>query len=85
MSNKTYLKLFTSLLLTLFILGCTDDEPTEPTDENTLLYSSFEKDGRFSFDGWILPVESDSSSDISSGGGNFHFYCASQPPEVSLI
>ncbi|MBP1683542.1 MAG: hypothetical protein H6Q27_1106, partial [Ignavibacteriaceae bacterium] len=37
MSNKTYLKLFTSLLFTLFILGCTDDDPTEPTEENTLL------------------------------------------------
>ena len=83
MSNKTYLKLFTSLLFTLYILGCTDDEPTEPTDENTLLYSSFEKDGRFSFDGWTLPDQSDSSSDVPSGGGNFSLLLeASQPPEV---
>ena len=83
MSDKKYLKLFTSLLFTLFILGCTDDEPTEPTDENTLLYSSFEKDGRFSFDGWTLPVQSDSSTDVPSGGGNFSLLLeASQPPEV---
>ena len=83
MSNKTYLKLFTSLLFTLFILGCTDDDPTEPTEENTLLYSSFEKNGNFSSDGWKLPAQYDSSTDVPAGGGNFSLLLeASQPPEV---
>jgi len=71
------------IFLALLIIGCTQDDPTEPTDENTLLYSSFEKNGRFSSEGWTLPAQSDSSSDVPAGGGNFSLLLeASQPPEV---
>jgi len=73
----------TYCFLALLIIGCTEDEPTEPTDENTLLYSSFEKNGRFSAEGWMLPSQSDSSSDVPAGGGNFSLLLeASQPPGV---
>ncbi|MDZ7624927.1 MAG: hypothetical protein U5J96_10885 [Ignavibacteriaceae bacterium] len=73
----------TYIFLALLIIGCTEDEPTEPTDENTLLYSSFEKNGRFSSEGWTLPAQSDSSSDVPAGGGNFSLLLeASQPPEA---
>jgi len=71
------------IFLALLIIGCTEDEPTEPTDENTLLYSSFEKNGKFSADGWTLPALIDSSNDVPAGGGNFSLLLeASQPPEV---
>ena len=79
-----HLKLFTQILLfilfALFIYGCTEEETTEPTDENTLLYSSFEKNGKFSSDGWSLPALADSSNDVPTGGGNFSLLLdASQP------
>lgn len=72
-----------SLLILISIgVSCTN-KATEPTDENTLLYTSFEKNGKFSTDGWILPNQSDSSSDVPSGGGNFSLLMeATEPPEV---
>ena len=71
------------IFLALLIIGCTEDDPTEPTDENTLLYSSFEKNGRFSSEGWTFPAQSDSSSDVPAGGGNFSLLLeATQPPKV---
>jgi len=74
------------LFLALLIIGCTEDDPTEPTDENTLLYSSFEKNGRFSSEGWTLPSQSDSSTDVPVGGGNFSLVLeASNPPESAYI
>ena len=83
MKNKIFIKFFTFFLITLFSFGCTQEEATEPTEENTLLYSSFEKNGKFSSDGWTLPLLSDSSYDIPSGGGNFSLVLeASEPPET---
>jgi len=74
------------LFLALLIIGCTEDDPTEPTDENTLLYSSFEKNGKFSSEGWTLPSQSDSSTDVPAGGGNFSLVLeASNPPESAHI
>lgn len=71
------------LLFGIFIFVTCSEDPTEPTDENTLLYTSFENNGRFSSDGWTLPSLSDSSTDVPSGGGNFSLELeASQPPEV---
>ena len=71
------------IFLALLIIGCKEEETTEPTDENTLLYSSFEKNGRFSSEGWTLPAQSDSSPDVPSGGGNFSLLLeANQPPEA---
>jgi len=83
MKHKTYASGLSLILLALLISACTNDEPTEPTDENTLLYSSFEKNGKFSSDGWSLPALADSSNDVPTGGGNFSLLLeASQPPEV---
>lgn len=63
-------------------ISCTENT-TEPTDENTLLSTSFEKNGKFTSDGWILPALSDSSNDVPNGGGNFSLQLeATQPPEV---
>jgi hypothetical protein len=79
-------KLFTArsilLLLAIFIYGCTEEETTEPTDENLLINTSFEKNGKFSPDGWSLPALADSSNDVPTGGGSFSLQLeASQPPE----
>jgi hypothetical protein len=71
------------ILFAFIIFGCTQDDPTEPTEENTLLSTSFENNGRFSAEGWTLPSLSDSSNDVPSGGGIFSLVLeASQPPEV---
>src|SRR4030067_294101 len=83
MKQRLLTRRLSYILCALLIFGCTEEETTEPTDENTLLYSSFEKNGRFSPDGWTLPVQSDSSSDVPSGGGKFSLVLeASNPPEV---
>lgn len=82
MRHKLLTQILLFILFALFIYGCTEEDTTEPTDENTLLFSSFEKNGRFSSEGWTLPAQSDSSSDVPSGGGNFSLLLeASQPPE----
>ena len=74
------------LFLALLIIGCTEDDPTEPTDENTLLYSSFEKNGKFSTDGWKLPAQHDSSTDVPAGGGNYSLVMESNiPPDTAYI
>jgi len=83
MHYKSFTKILVGFLFSLFIYGCTEEETTEPTDENTLLSSSFEKNGKFSPDGWSLPALADSSNDVPTGGGNFSLLLeASQPPEV---
>ena len=83
MHHKSFTKILVVFLFALFIYGCTEEETTEPTDENTLLSSSFEKNGKFSSDGWSLPAFADSSNDVPTGGGNFSLLLeASQPPEV---
>lgn len=82
MNTKIFFTGLSLLLMTFIVVSCTED-PTEPTEENTLLYTSFENNGRFSADGWTLPALSDSSNDVPSGGGNFSLeLLASQPPEV---
>jgi hypothetical protein len=76
-------KIFALILFALIIFSCTEEETTEPTDENLLINTSFEKNGRFSSDGWTLPAQSDSSSDVPSGGGSFSLVLeATQPPEA---
>jgi hypothetical protein len=73
------------IIVALLIFGCTE-EATEPTDENTLLYTSFEKNGKFSSDGWTLPLGSDSSPDVPLGGGNFSLVLNSgNPPDTAFI
>jgi len=74
------------ILFVLLISACTEDDPTEPTDENTLLYTSFEKNGVFSADGWKLPAQYESSPDVPAGGGNFSLVLsASNPPDTAYI
>jgi len=74
------------ILFVLLISACTEDDPTEPTDENTLLYTSFEKNGVFSADGWKLPAQYESSTDVPAGGGNFSLVLsASNPPDTAYI
>lgn len=82
-----YSKLLTQLLflslLQIFIYSCVNEETVAPTEENLLLSTSFENNGRFSADGWSLSSSSDSSNDVPPGGGNFSLVIeASQPPEV---
>ncbi|MBK9097774.1 MAG: hypothetical protein IPM14_06510 [bacterium] len=82
MNTKIFFTGLSLLLMTFIVVSCTED-PTEPTEENTLLYTSFENNGRFSADGWTLPALSDSSSAVPSGGGNFSLVLeATEPPEV---
>jgi hypothetical protein len=86
MKQRLLTRRLSYILFALLIFGCTEEETTEPTDENTLLYSSFEKNGRFSPDGWTLPVQSDSSPDVPAGGGNFSLVLlASNPPDTAYI
>ena len=82
MQRKLFTKRLILLLLAIFIYGCTEEEITEPTDENLLINTSFEKNGKFSSDGWFLPALADSSNDVPTGGGSFSLQLeASQPPE----
>ena len=82
MKHRLIARRLTFILFAMLISACTE-ETTEPTDENTLLYTSFEKNGMFSSDGWKLPAQYDSSTDVPAGGGNFSLLLeASQPPEV---
>jgi len=86
MKYKLIARRLSYILIAFLIFGCTEDEPTEPTDENTLLYSSFEKNGNFSADGWKLPAQHDSSTDVPAGGGNFSLLLyASNPPDTAYI
>ena len=82
--KKHILLIYPFLLGLVFLFsGCTEEETTEPTDENLLLNTSFEKNGKFSSEGWTLPIGTDSSSNVPSGGGNYSLVLnASSPPEV---
>jgi hypothetical protein len=85
MKHKLIARSLSYILFALLIFGCTE-ETTEPTDENTLLYSSFEKNGKFSADGWTLPAQHDSSTDVPAGGGNFSLVLSSSnPPDTAHI
>jgi hypothetical protein len=82
MNKKLLPGYLTFVLPVLFFSGCAEEKTTEPPDENTLLYSSFEKDGQPSADGWSLPTGSKFVNDVPSGGGNYSLELpASQPPE----
>lgn len=85
MKQELIVRRLSYILFALLIFGCTE-ETTEPTEENTLLYSSFEKNGMFSSDGWKLPAQFDSSRDVPAGGGNFSLVLsASNPPDTAHI
>lgn len=60
------------ILSTLLIYKCTsEDNSVNPPVANSLINTSFEKNGYFSADGWILPAQSDSSTDVPAEGGNY--------------
>jgi hypothetical protein len=85
MKHKLIAKRISYILFALLILGC-NEKSTEPTDANTLLNSSFEKNGNFSSDGWKLPAQYESSTDVPAGGGNFSLVLfASNPPDTAHI
>jgi len=70
--NFEILNKFLFVFILLFIIcSCSEEEPIAPTEENLLLNTSFEKNGKFSSDGWFLPEGSDSSTDVPHGGGNY--------------
>ena len=81
MKHRLIARRLAYIFLALLIIGCTEEETTEPTDENTLLYTSFEKNGVFSFDGWKLPAQYDSSTDVPAGGGNFSLVLETNIPQ----
>lgn len=66
-----------------FLHGCADEETTAPpTEENLLLNTSFENNGRFSTVGWTVPASGDSSNDVPPNGGSFSLRLQSNaPPE----
>jgi hypothetical protein len=60
------------ILFALIIYSCTsEDNSVNPPSANSLINTSFEKNGYFSTDGWILPAQSDSSKDVPANGGNY--------------
>lgn len=76
---KNFLFLFTLLL---FLYSCAEEETTEPTDENLLVNTSFEKNGQASSEGWILPSGSEFATDVPPNGGSYSLVLeATQPPE----
>lgn len=82
MKNKLLNKLAVLILLAFFISGCSEEEPTAPTEENLLLNTSFEKNGQASSDGWTLPNGSEFSTNVPpNGGSNSLVLEATQPPE----
>lgn len=67
----------------LIIFGCNEEETTAPNEENLLYETSFESNGMFSTDGWILSSESRVSNSTPSGGGNYSLeITATGPPEI---
>jgi len=82
------LKIFKIILLALLIIlfSCNEEELTEPTAENLLLSTSFEKNGVASAEGWKLPQGSEFSTDVPPNGGSFSLkLIANSPPEYAYI
>ncbi len=79
--NFEMLNNFLFVFILLFIIcSCNEEEPTAPTEENLLLNTSFEKNGKFSSDGWTLTALSDSSMDVPPGGGIYSLELNSSAP-----
>lgn len=68
---------------TIIMIGCNQEDVVNPPASNILLNTSFEKDGKFSVEGWTLPSSTDSSTDVPPNGGEYSLIIeSSQPPEV---
>lgn len=73
-----------SILIAFFVVSCSEEETSvNPPSGNALINTSFEKNGKFSADGWTLPTQSDSSADVPPNGGTYSLELESnQPPEL---
>ncbi len=81
------LKMFSKVIFLLpflfFLFSCAEENTTEPTEENLLVNTSFEKNGQASDDGWTLPTGSDFSTNVPPNGGSYSLVLeASQPPGI---
>lgn len=72
------------ILIILFIYNCSNNENSiNPPNSTTLFSTSFEENGFFSAEGWTLPSNSDSSTDVPPDGGKYSLLLNSNlPPEV---
>jgi hypothetical protein len=72
-----------ALFLILFISSCSNNENSVNSPNSTTLFSTtFEENGYFSAEGWTLPLNSDSSTDIPLNGGKYSLLLNStSPPE----
>ena len=70
--NFNFLKILLPLfILSICIISCSEEDTTEPTEENLLLSTSFEENGVVSSEGWKLPVGSEFPMDAPPNGGIF--------------
>jgi hypothetical protein len=78
------IKFFMVILIAFYFSGCSKDDNSVNPPNGILVWStSFEKDGFFSTEGWTLPSNSDSSTDVPAEGGKYSLLLESNsPPEV---
>ena len=83
MKNKLVGFIAATFFLIIFIISCSNNENSvNPPNSTTLFSSSFEENGFFSAEGWVLPFNSDSSTDIPQDGGKYSLLLNStSPPE----
>ena len=83
MKHKIFFNISILMIFTLVVLGCAEEESTEPNEDNLLYETSFENNGSFSTDGWSLSVSSRSSNSTPPGGGSYSLeITATDPPET---
>lgn len=83
MMHKTVYIFYILLITTILVLGCAEEETTEPNEDNLLYETSFESNGSFSTDGWTISAASKSSNSTPPGGGSYSLEInATDPPEV---
>jgi hypothetical protein len=72
------------ILFAMLTSSCTKEENSvNPPSGIAILNTSFEKNGFFSAEGWTLPSNSDSSSDVPVNGGSYSLVLKSvSPPQV---
>ena len=83
MKNKLVGFIAFTFFLIIFIISCSNNENSvNPPNSTTLFSTSFEENGFFSANGWSLPLNSDSSTDIPQDGGKYSLLLNStSPPE----
>ena len=83
MKNRLRSFVAITLFLLTLIWSCSNNENSvNPPNSTTLFSTSFEENGFFSAEGWSLPLNSDSSTDIPQNGGKYSLLLNStSPPE----